>query len=175
MSDGAHIDNWKTSVKEILRYYLERTPGAEVEERHCSLLFHYDGAEDQEAAVRLAADCASHVNDACESQRVHAIVLDGTIAVEPLDWTKSTAANKVFDKLTSQASSSEGGNEKPVDFLMVVGDGREDEKVFKWANKLDKRRTVENVVTVSLGNRSTEAASTLTQGVSGEYPHPPTD
>lgn len=170
MSDSAHIDNWKASVKDILRYYLERTPGAEVEERHCSVLFHYDGAEDQEAAARLAADCASHVNDACESQRVHAIVLDGTIAVEPLDWTKSTAAHMVFEKLLTSQACSEGKGEgkKPIDFLMVVGDGREDEKVFKWANKLGKRRTIDNVVTVSLGNRSTEAAATLSQGVSGK-------
>ncbi|KAG5985045.1 hypothetical protein E4U55_001786 [Claviceps digitariae] len=178
MSDGRQIDDWKTSVKEILRYYLERTPGAEVEERRCSILFHYDAAEDQEAAVRLASDCASHVNDACESLRVHAIVLEGTIAVEPIDWTKATAAQKVFEHLSVQASASasadgdedgDGKSQKqpPVDFLMVVGDGREDEKVFKWANKLGASRTVENVVTASLGNRSTEAASTLTQGVSG--------
>ncbi|GAB0138202.1 trehalose-6-phosphate synthase subunit B homeolog f [Epichloe bromicola] len=166
MSDGTHIDNWKKSVKEILRYYLERTPGAEVEERRCSILFHFGAAEDQEAAARLAADCASHVNDACESLRVHAIVLDGTIAVESMDWTKSTAAQKVFEKLNTRASA-DGDVHKPVDFLMVVGDGREDEKVFKWANKLEERRTVENVVTASLGNRSTEATSTLTQGVSG--------
>ncbi|GAB0145958.1 trehalose-6-phosphate synthase subunit B homeolog f [Epichloe bromicola] len=168
MSDGTHIDNWKKSVKEILRYYLERTPGAEVEERRCSILFHFGAAEDQEAAARLAADCASHVNDACESLRVHAIVLDGTIAVESMDWTKSTAAQKVFEKLNTRASA-DGDVHKPVDFLMVVGDGREDEKVFKWANKLEERRTVENVVTASLGNRSTEATSTLTQGVSGKW------
>lgn len=167
MSDGVHIDNWKTSVKEILRYYLERTPGAEIEERRCSILFHYDGAEDQEAAARLAADCASHVNDACESLKVHAVVLEGTIAVEPLDWNKSTAAQIVFEKLNHDTSRDDGGK-KPVDFLMVVGDGREDEKVFKWANKLHERKVVDNVVTVSLASRSTEAASTLAQGVSGK-------
>ncbi|GAO13525.1 hypothetical protein UVI_02015990 [Ustilaginoidea virens] len=167
MSDGVQIGNWKTAVKEILRYYLDRTPGAELEERRCSILFHYAGAEDLEAATRLAADCASHVNDACESLKVHAIVLDGMIAVEPLDWTKSTAAHKVFEKLNGHTTSDGGEKAKPVDFLMVVGDGREDEKVFKWANKLGKRHIVDNVVTVSLGNRSTEAASTLTQGVSG--------
>ncbi|KAG5947521.1 hypothetical protein E4U53_006417 [Claviceps sorghi] len=170
MSDRRHIDHWKQSVKEILRYYLERTPGAEVEERRCSILFHYDAAEDQEAATRLAADCASHVNDACESLRVHAIVLEGTIAVEPIDWTKATAAQKVFEHLSSQNADADGGGQKPpVDFLMVVGDGREDEKVFKWANKLGAGRTVDKVVTASLGNRSTEAASTLTQGVSGKW------
>ncbi|KAG6058796.1 hypothetical protein E4U32_004446 [Claviceps aff. humidiphila group G2b] len=167
MSDGKQIDNWKKSVKEILRYYLERTPGAEVEERRCSVLFHYDGAEDQEAAARLAADCASHVNDACETLKVHAIVLDGTIAVEPMDWTKSTAAQKVFEHLNNQPDADGESPKPPVDFLMVVGDGREDEKVFKWANRLGTTDTVKNVVTASLGNRSTEAASTLTQGVSG--------
>jgi hypothetical protein len=53
---------------------------------------------------------------------------------------------------------------------MVVGDGREDEKVFKWANSLNEDGTVKEVVTVSLGARNTEAKATLTQGVSGMIP-----
>lgn len=154
-SDAARIDEWKSSVKPILRYFLERTPGAALEERHCSLLFHYDGAEDGEAAARQAADCANHVNDACEAQRVHAVAVDGSLVVESLDHDKSTAAQAVFERL------------RGVDFLMAVGDGRDDEKVFKWANQLGRRGTVAAVVTVSLGNSSTEAVATLTQGVSG--------
>lgn len=167
MSNFAEIENWKASVADILDYYLERTPGAQIEERHCSLLFHFDRAEDQEAAVRLAADCASHINDACEPQRVHAIVIDRTVIVEPLDWSKSTAAQNVFEKFTSQRRS-DSEYKKPVDFLMVVGDGRDDEKVFKWANSLEQRQTVDSVVTVGLGNRGTDAAATLMQGVSGK-------
>ena len=163
ISNSTQINTWKKSVKQILRYYLERTPGAEVEERRCSVLFHYDDAEDQEAAARLASDCASHVNDACESQRVHAAVLGTTVAVEPLDWTKTTTANGLVNKLNQQPGAD------PIDFLMIIGDGREDEKVFKWANRLQTDNKVGNVVTVSLGNRSTEAASTLTQGVSGKW------
>ncbi|KAF4509264.1 hypothetical protein G6O67_005537 [Ophiocordyceps sinensis] len=166
MSDNAHIEEWKSSVKPLMRYFLERTPGTVIEERHCSLLFHYDGAEDHETASRQAADCANHVNDACEAQRVHALAMDGSIVVESLDYNKSTAAQKVFERLQGGAGSAEG-QQDPIDFLMVVGDGREDEKVFKWANKLKECGTVEKVVTVSLGNRSTEAAATLTQGVSG--------
>lgn len=168
MSDNAQIEDWKTSVKPIMTYFLERTPGTEIEERHCSLLFHYDGAEDYETASRQASDCATHVNDACESQRVHAIVMDGSIVVESKDYTKSTAAQNVFDKLKARVGS-EGETKSPVDFLMIVGDGREDEKVFKWANKLQHCGTVENVVTVSLGNRDTEATATSTQGVSGKF------
>ena len=55
----------------------------------------------------------------------------------------------------------------PIDFLMVVGDGREDEVIFRWANELGKDKVVTNVTTVSLGSRNTEAGCTLTQGVSG--------
>ncbi|KAL2208369.1 family 20 glycosyltransferase [Sarocladium strictum] len=161
MADSKHLASWKKSVKAIIMYYLERTPGAELEERRCSLIFHYENAEDKEAAARLASDCASHVNDVCESQRVHAVVVDSSIIVEPVDWTKGTAAQRVFDDYQKKHPSN------LLDFMMVIGDGREDEKVFKWANKLDKEQLVRDVITVSLGSRSTEAGATLTQGVSG--------
>ncbi|KAL2021377.1 hypothetical protein VTK56DRAFT_7242 [Thermocarpiscus australiensis] len=166
MADSDQIRSWKESVKNILTYYLERTPGAEIEDRRCSLLFHYKSAEDYEAAARQAADCASHINDACEEQRVHAIPMDSCVLVEPIDWTKTTAAQKIFADLRAHLAPDEK-HKSPVDFLMVVGDGREDEKVFKWANHLGEEGAVKEVVTVSLGARNTEATATLTQGVSG--------
>ena len=166
MADGDQIRAWKDAVRPILNYYLERTPGAEIEDRRCSLMFHYKSAEDYESALRQAADCASHINDACEEQRVHAIPLDGCVLVEPIDWTKTTAAQKIFADLRAGMAADET-HKSPVDFLMVIGDGREDEKVFKWANTLGDQGVVKEVVTVSLGTRNTEAAATLTQGVSG--------
>ncbi|KAK0751846.1 family 20 glycosyltransferase [Schizothecium vesticola] len=166
MADSAQIRTWKQSVKNILTYYLERTPGAEIEERRCSLIFHYKSAEDYESAMRQATDCASHINDACEEQRVHAIPLDSCVLVEPIDWTKSTAAEKIFADLKANLGP-DNKHKSPVDFLMVVGDGREDEKVFKWANALGDDGIVKETVTVSLGTRNTEAKATLTQGVSG--------
>lgn len=180
MADPEQIRTWKESVKQILVYYKERTPGAEIEDRRCSLIFHYKSAEDYESATRLAADCASHINDSCEEQRVHAIPLDGSILVEPVDWTKGTAAEKIHEGLCKEigaARSSSGSDltsasrssSSPLDFLMVVGDGRDDDKVFKWANQLGDEGTIKEVVTVSLGSRSTEATATMTQGVSGTY------
>jgi len=167
IADAEQIGTWKESVKRIMEYYLDRAPGAEIEERRCSLIFHYKSAEDYESASRSASDCASHINDACEEQRVHATLLDGSVIVEPIDWTKGTAAEKIFDDLRNQ-NTPEEASRGPVDFLMVVGDGREDEKVFKWANSLGEESVVKEVVTVSLGSRSTEAGATLTQGVSGK-------
>ncbi|KAH6675361.1 trehalose synthase complex regulatory subunit TPS3 [Plectosphaerella plurivora] len=167
MSDSSQISSWKDSVKSIMTYYLERTPGAEIEERRCSLVFHYKSAEDYESAARQASDCASHINEASEEQRVHAIPLDGCIIVEPIDWTKTTAAERIFNDLRTHMAPDEA-HKGPVDFLMVVGDGRDDEKVFKWANTLGEEKVVKDVVTVSVGKRgNTEATATLTQGVSG--------
>lgn len=166
MADPDNVRAWKESVGGILNYYLERTPGAEIEERRCSLIFHYNSAEDMDHAVNQASDCASHINDACEGQRVHAIPTDGSIIVEPVDWTKSTATEKIFEDLKARLTP-DATHKSPVDFLMVIGDGREDEKVFKWANKLGHEQAIKEVVTVSLGSRNTEASATLTQGVSG--------
>ena len=169
ISDPKHTRKWKQSVQGIMTYYLERTPGSKIEERRCSLIFHYKSAEDYDSAERQAADCAAHINDACEELRVHAIPMDGSIIVEPVDWTKMTAASKIFEDLKGHLGSDET-HAGPVDFLMVVGDGREDEKVFKWANTLSQDKSIRDVVTVSLGSRSTEATATLTQGVSGKTP-----
>ncbi|CAK7267948.1 Trehalose-6-P synthase/phosphatase complex subunit [Sporothrix epigloea] len=178
MADPEQIRTWKESVKQMLIYYQERTPGSDIEDRRCSLIFHYKSAEDYESATRLAADCASHINDSCEEQRVHAIPLEGSILVEPVDWTKGTAAEKIYQALCGQLPASDQAAQTQADgapamsgdgpdFLMVVGDGRDDDKVFKWANQLGEAGAVQEVVTVSLGSRSTEAASTMTQGVSG--------
>jgi trehalose-6-phosphatase len=88
------------------------------------------------------------------------------VAVEPIDWSKATAAKKIFESL-KKGMSPDADYASPIDFLMVVGDGRDDEVIFRWANDLDKDGTVANVTTVSLGSRNTEAGYTLTQGVTG--------
>jgi len=77
MADPEKMRAWKDSVEGIMEYYHERTPGSWIEPRHCSLIFHYKSCEDQESAARQAGDCASHINDACEEQRVRAIHIEG--------------------------------------------------------------------------------------------------
>lgn len=164
LADSCSVSAWKESVKSILQYYHDRTPGASIQERRCSLVFNYKNSEDYQNAERQASDWTAHINEACEEQRVHAHQLESSVVVEPIDWTKETAADSVYQNLMKQAPYADKAG--PVDFLMVIGDGRDDEKVFRWANKLGEGKAVENVVTVSLGKRNTEANATLTQGVS---------
>jgi trehalose 6-phosphate synthase complex regulatory subunit len=80
---------------------------------------------------------------------------------------------RIFEGLEKDMAP-DSTHSSPVDFLMVVGDGRDDEVIFRWANELEKEKTVKNVTTVSLGSRNTEAGYTLTQGVTGKHRHFPT-
>jgi trehalose 6-phosphate synthase/phosphatase len=151
---------WKDSVKPILQYYLERVERSRVEERHCSLLFRYDKASDPDASTRHAGDCANHINDACEQQRVKAIPSRDYVIIEPVDFDKSTAAQHVFNKYDESS--------KP-DFLFVAGNDRDDEVVFKWAKKLKEDSIIPNVQTVTVGDRNSVALSTLPNGTTGEF------
>lgn len=167
MSNPDEMNAWKDSVIGIMNYYKDRTPGSWVETRHCSLIFHYKNAEDFETAARQAGDCAGHINDACEDQHVRAIPVEGAVIVESMKWTKRTAAEIIFNNIKDGMEPARKGK-YPVEFLLVVGDGREDEVVFRWANELEANGEVPYVTTVSLGSRNTEAMKTLTQGVTGE-------
>ncbi|KAJ5166616.1 uncharacterized protein N7482_005397 [Penicillium canariense] len=164
LADKDHVENWKTSVSHILAYFKDRTEGSWIEERHCSLVFHYGSADDSSVAARLAAECADHINDACKNQGVHAVPIEGALIVETAMTNKSSAAELVWRWCLEDPEKKAVG--KP-GFLLVIGDNREDEPVFRWANKLHKAKAVDYAMTVTLGSRSTEAKATLTQGVTG--------
>ncbi|KAI9782291.1 MAG: hypothetical protein M1816_001953 [Peltula sp. TS41687] len=159
MVDRKIVNSWKEDVMGILKYYRERTSRSWIEERHCSLIFHYSDAEDLQSASRQASECANHLNDACADQRVHAIPMAGAVHVEPMDWSKATAADRIFGSLEE--------DRKP-DWLLVCGDDRDDEPIFRWANKLGgSEGPVKHVTTVCVGSRTTEAMAVLAQGVTG--------
>lgn len=159
------MNAWKESVRQILEYYHERTEGSWVEERHCSMVFHYSEAVDLQGAARQAGDCANHINDACQNWKVHAVPIERGLVVESTEWSKGTAAMRIFDSIKAKSEAS--GIALP-EFLMVAGDAREDEFIYRWANQLGKDRVIRDVTTVSVSSRNTEATATLTQGVTGK-------
>lgn len=167
LADKVHVKAWKSSVSQILAYFNARIEGSWIEERHCSLVFHHGSAEDRQTAARLAAECAGNINDACANQSVHAISAEGSLIVETIHTNKASAAELVWKWVLTNAEKGE--NVTKPDFLLVIGDNREDEPVFRWANKLQKAKAVEYAMTVTLGSRSTEAKATLTQGVTGKF------
>ncbi|KAI1977949.1 Trehalose-6-P synthase/phosphatase complex subunit [Ophidiomyces ophidiicola] len=162
--DDEETQEWKDSLADMINYFHVRTEGSWVEERHASLVFHYDNAEDLSIAERHASDCANHINDTCQQHQIRAVAVDGAVIAEPTNHNKATAASLVLQHILTRASSMPGSAPKP-DFLFVVGDGREDEAVFRWANKLQEDGIIQNISTVTLGSKNTEAKATLPQGV----------
>jgi trehalose-6-phosphatase len=96
---------------------------------------------------------------------VQAIPSSKAVTVESLDWSKGSAATRIFEKLREQ--NVEGKGRTPPDFLLVAGNDREDETIFQWANNLSEQGKVTNVTTVSVGKRNTQAMTTITQGTTG--------
>ena len=162
--DMEEVKRWKKDVKTILRYYYERMDGSWIEERRCSLLFHYGKVEDQEGAARQAGDCADQINAACKLYHIQAVPVGKAVLIQMVDYNKGTAATNIYDRLCEKTTLE--GIDAP-DFMMVVGDDREDEVVFRWANDLANKGTLRNVFTVSVGKRNTEAQAALTQGSTG--------
>lgn len=150
---------WKKAVEEILNYFVERSPGSFVEPRQCSYVWHSQKVEDKSAANRTSGELCNHLNDACESFRVHAIPITEGVLVESIDWSKRTAAEKAVDIAAQR-------NWKP-DFILVAGDGRDDEPLFEWAAEWARDPEVAHVTTIRVGTGHTQANATVT-GVAGE-------
>ena len=164
LADRDHTGKWKSGVKNILKYYIERVEGSKLDERHSAIIFDYHHAENPASAFKSAAECANHINDACANQHIQAVPIDNGICISGVDVNKSTATALISDNM--QKWSVDKGQPMP-DFLLVIGDSREDEYVFEWAQGLEKKGIVEGVHTVTLGGRNTAATATLTQGVTG--------
>jgi trehalose 6-phosphate synthase/phosphatase len=160
--DKEQVQSWKTSVASVLVYFKNRVEGSWIEERNCSLVFHYENMEDNGVTGRLIAECADHINDAYRTQGVHVIPIEGALTVEHGSTNKASAAELAWKRCMNEETA------KP-DFVLVIGDNREDEPVFRWANQLQNSEVVDHVMTITLGARSTEAKATLTQGVSGMF------
>ncbi|KXT01109.1 hypothetical protein AC578_10887 [Pseudocercospora eumusae] len=161
-TDLDKVAEWKEQTKNILQYYSDRLEGSYLEERHCSLLFRYEKCNDQEGALRFAGECADQINGACKSMKIHAVPIKNAVLIEQEDFSKGTAATHVYDTLCERTK----GLSRP-DFMMVAGDDREDEVIFKWANDLCKEGKLKNVFTITVGKRNTVAQATLTQGSTG--------
>jgi trehalose-phosphatase len=158
------MSEWKSAVRGILKYYQERLEHSFLEERHCSMFFRFNRVDDKEAATRTAGECSDHINGACSEMGIRAVPIPNAVLIETIDQSKAKAAEVVL-KRHRDAVQSDGS--APADFLMVAGDDREDEVIFRWANEIAKCESIPNVFTVSVGKRNTEACATLTQGTTG--------
>lgn len=107
---------WKSDIYPLLENYVEKTPGASIEEKPFSLVFHYRRTDSWLAEVR-APQLMSELTPVCN--RVGLSVLDGNKVIEVRipGIDKGSAAQKWL-------------SHRHWDFVMAIGDDRTDEDMF---------------------------------------------
>ncbi|HYG24260.1 MAG TPA: bifunctional alpha,alpha-trehalose-phosphate synthase (UDP-forming)/trehalose-phosphatase [Verrucomicrobiae bacterium] len=109
--------DWKERVRPILQLYVDRLPGALLEEKEYSLAWHYRRADPEQASLRaqeLMDDLSGY------TRNIDVQVLEGNKVIE----IRNTGVNKgtaALEWLGNQAS----------DFILGVGDDWTDEDLFR--------------------------------------------
>jgi trehalose 6-phosphate synthase/phosphatase len=107
---------WKHAVRPVLEFFVDRCPGAFVEEKEYGLAWHYRAA-DEEAGFRLSRLLLEQLESLQPSLRV--LVLDGNKVVE----VKKTEQHK---GVVARGLASRG----EYDFVLAIGDDKTDENMF---------------------------------------------
>ncbi|MCD6362578.1 MAG: bifunctional alpha,alpha-trehalose-phosphate synthase (UDP-forming)/trehalose-phosphatase [Synergistetes bacterium] len=109
-------NDWKTEIKPILEFYVDRTPGTFIEEKEFSLAWHY-----RKADIRLASFRARELKSALLqlTENFNLVVLEGSrvIEVRNLGVNKGRAANEWLVNADW-------------DFILAMGDDWTDEDMF---------------------------------------------
>jgi trehalose 6-phosphate synthase/phosphatase len=108
---------WKERVRPILQLYVDRLPGAFLEEKEFSLAWHYRRADPDQASMR-AKELLDDLSDYTRNIDVQVLEGDRVLEVRKTSVTKGTAA---VDWL--QANPSE--------FVLAIGDDWTDEDLFQ--------------------------------------------
>ncbi len=121
--------DWKSEIMPILEFYTDRTPGAKIEEKDFSLVWHYRGADPDLAEVRATELRESLINLVAN---LDLEVLTGNKVIE--------IKNPGVDK--GKAITKWLLENKP-DFILAIGDDWTDEEMFKalpdWAYSIKVR------------------------------------
>jgi trehalose 6-phosphate synthase/phosphatase len=109
--------DWKERVRPILQLYVDRLPGALLEEKEFSLAWHYRRADLEQASLRakeLVDDLAGY------TRNIDVQVLEGNKVIE----IRNTGVNK------GTAALEWLGNH-PAEFILGIGDDWTDEDLFR--------------------------------------------
>jgi trehalose 6-phosphate synthase/phosphatase len=150
--------DWKERVRPILQLYVDRLPGAMLEEKEFSLAWHCRGA-DPEQAVRSARELFDALSGFTRNIDLQVIEGNKVLEVRNTGVSKGTAATDWLGGLSA-------------DFILAIGDDWTDEDLF--------RALPPSAYSVRVGLANTAARYYLTnhtavRRVLGELSHAPRD
>jgi trehalose 6-phosphate synthase/phosphatase len=114
----AEVDNsWKQDIRNIMEYYVLRTPGAFIEEKHHSLVWHYRKVERGLGDLRMR-ELFSHLKYMASGHNLQVLEGNMVLEIKRPDINKGRAATAFMKG-------------KDYDFILAIGDDWTDEDTFK--------------------------------------------
>jgi trehalose 6-phosphate synthase/phosphatase len=110
---------WMQRVYPVLEHFVERTPGSFIEEKECSLVWHYR-MSDSKFAKWLAHELVAMLEQMLAETELRAIRGRKTVEVKPL-WIHKGA---IVERLERECGLA--------DFKFAAGDDRTDEDLFEF-------------------------------------------
>jgi len=108
---------WKERVRPILQLYVDRLPGAFLEEKEFSLAWHYRRADPEQASLR-ATELLDDLADYTRNIDVQVLEGNKVLEIRNAGVTKGTAATQWLAELAA-------------DFILAIGDDWTDEDLFR--------------------------------------------
>jgi len=133
-------DHWKKDIYPVLERFVDRTPGAFVEEKDYSLVWHYRKVEKGLGELRTA-ELMDNLKYMINDRGLQVLSGNKVVEIKNIEINKGKAAMEQFHK-----------NE--YDFIMALGDDHTDEDIFK--------ALPESSVTIKVGSNISAARFFLT-------------
>jgi trehalose 6-phosphate synthase/phosphatase len=110
-------DSWKDDIRKIMEYYVLRTPGAFIEEKHHSLVWHYRKVESGLGDLRMR-ELFSHLKYMARGYNLQVLEGNMVLEIKRPDINKGRAATAMMKGME-------------YDFVLAIGDDWTDEDTFK--------------------------------------------
>lgn len=110
-------DVWKDDIRKVMEYYVLRTPGAFIEEKHHSLVWHYRKVESGLGDLRMR-ELFSHLKYMARGYNLQVLEGNMVLEIKRPDINKGRAATAMMKGIE-------------YDFILAIGDDWTDEDTFK--------------------------------------------
>lgn len=108
--------DWKDSAREIMTFYVDRTPGSFIEEKDYAMVWHYRKAESGLGEVRVR-ELSSHLKHFLAEKGLTVMNGNKIVEVKPKEVNKGQAVHFLTQKISH-------------DFVLAIGDDVTDEDMF---------------------------------------------
>jgi trehalose 6-phosphate synthase/phosphatase len=114
---SSHATSWKEKLLPLLEMYVDRLPGAFIEDKDFSLVWHYRAADPEQAMV-VAREIADDLLSFTGNIDVQIVQGSKTVEIRSAGINKAKAAQLWLSK-------------EDCDFILAIGDDSDDEDIFR--------------------------------------------